>query len=94
MEASDWFNSNERQVIYEPLFLEQLEKLAIPQDRLDAALFGLEEAVSRHPEIFPDIPETSLAFARLVIYRDSPALRIFFKYDPAVVRLLFVEFDE
>lgn len=58
------------------------------------ALNGLDAAVSKHPEIFPKAKGTPFSCAPLVIYKDAPALRVFFTYDSVEVRIVCVEFDE
>ncbi len=78
----------------ERLFEEQLQGLAIDAQRLDDAIRGLDISLAKHPEIFPKASGTPFSFARLVVYRDTPALRVFFTYDATEVRLICVEFSE
>jgi hypothetical protein len=92
-EGGEWFFSARRDVRFEPLFDEQLKGLAVDPQWLDAAISGLDESISRHPEIFPKAPGTNISCARLIVYKDAPALRVFFTYDTTVVRVLSVEFE-
>jgi hypothetical protein len=93
-EGGEWFFSARRSVQFEPLFDEQIKGLAVDPQWLDDAMNGLDEAISRHPEIFPHAPGTKVSCARLIVYKDAPALRVFFTYDATVVRVLSVEFEE
>jgi hypothetical protein len=49
-------------------------------------------SLAENPEILPKAPGSPFSCARLVIYRDAPALRVFFTYDATQVRLICVEF--
>jgi hypothetical protein len=88
----DWFTSRERIVRYEPLFDEQVEQLGVQAQRLDDAIRGLEEALSRHPEIFPKVGGTPFSMARLLVYNDAPPLRVYFTYDATTVRVMCMDF--
>ncbi len=94
MEEDEWFASNARQIRQEPLFENQLNGLGVNVEWLDDAIRGLDTAVSKHPEIFPKAPGTPFSVARLVVYGDAPALRVYFTYDATEVRLICVEFAE
>lgn len=94
MAEDEWFTSNSRHVRLEPLFEDQLKGLAVDPQWLDDALLGLDISVAKSPEIFPKAPGTPFSCARLVIYKDMPALRVFFSYDATEVRLICVEFTE
>jgi hypothetical protein len=94
MPDDDWFTSNARHVRFEPLFDEQLKALGVDPQWLDDATVGLDLALAKHPEIFPKVPGTNLRCAKLVIYDDAPALRVFFTYDATEVRVICVEFAE
>ena len=94
MEDDEWFTSNARQVRSEPLYQEQLNGLGIDPQRLDDVIRGLDISLARHPEIFPKAAGTPFSFARLVVYRNTPALRVYFTYDATEVRLICVEFAE
>ena len=58
------------------------------------AQLGSVAEYAKHPEIFPGARGTPFSFARLVVYSDAPALRVFFTYDATEVRLICVEFAE
>jgi hypothetical protein len=94
MEGDDWFGSNARHVRFEPLFEEQLKGLGVDTEWLDNAVRGLDSALAKQPGIFPKAPGTPFSCARLVVYKDAPALRVFFTYDAMEVRLICVEFAE
>jgi hypothetical protein len=93
-DEEDWFTSNARQVRFEPLFDEQLKGLGVDPEWLDDAMVGLDLALAKHPEIFPKAPGTQLSCAKLVVYKNAPALRVFFKYDATTVTIICVEFAE
>lgn len=93
MEEHDWFTSPLREVRREPLFLEQIASLGIDSRKLEEALAGLDYALSKRPEVFPEVPFTP--FSRALLYiQDLPPLRVFFTYDAVQVRLICVEFAE
>jgi hypothetical protein len=88
-----WFFSARRTVAFEPLFDEQIKVLGVDPQWLDDAIRGLDEAIPRHPEIFPHAPGTRVSCARLIVYKDAPALPVFFTYDATTVKVLSVEFE-
>jgi hypothetical protein len=93
MGEPDWFTSAMREVRREPLFLEQIAALGIDQRSLEEALAGLDYALSKRPEVFPQAPFTP--FSRALLYiGDLPPLRVFFVYDAVLVKLVCVEFTE
>jgi hypothetical protein len=90
----EWFTSPLREVRCEPLFLEQLESLAINPKRFDEAMAGLEDSLSRSPETFPQVPFSPFSRALVNLYSDAPPLRIYFVYDAILVKLVYMEFAE
>jgi hypothetical protein len=93
MSEPDWFTSPLREVRREPLFLEQIAALGIDSRRLEEALAGLDYALSKRPEVFPQAPLTP--FSRALLYIEGlPPLRVFFTYDAVQVKLICVEFTE
>jgi len=94
MAEDDWFTSSDRDVQYEPLFDDQLKALGVDPQWLDDALNGLDTSLAKHPEIFPKAKGTPFSCARLVVYKDAPALRVFFTYDATTVKVVCVEFEE
>jgi hypothetical protein len=94
MADEEWFASGACEVRFEPLFDEQLKALGVDPQWLDDAITGLDISLAKHPEIFPKAPGTPFSCARLVVYKDAPALRVFFTYDATVVRVVCVEFAE
>lgn len=94
MAEDDWFTSDARHVRYEHLFDEQIKQLGVDPAWLDDAMVGLDLALAKHPEIFPKVPGTQLSCAKLVLYKNAPALRVFFNYDATVVKVICVEFAE
>jgi hypothetical protein len=94
MEDPEWFTSPLREIVREPLFLEQINGLGVDPKRLEEALSGLDYSLSKHPENFPQIPGTPFSRAALDIYQQAPPLRVFFTYDSVQVRLISVEFAE
>ena len=63
MDHPEWFTSPLREVQYEPLFLEQLDSLAVDTRRFDEAMAGLEDSLSKRPETFPQVPFTPFSRA-------------------------------
>jgi hypothetical protein len=61
---------------------------------LDDAMRGLDFALARNPDIFPKVPGTPFSIAKLVVYGDTPDLRVFFTYNAVEVALVCVEFAE
>lgn len=94
MDENEWFTSEVRVVRYEPKFEEQIASLGISPERLDDAMRGLDFALARHPEIFSKAPGTPFSIAKLVVYGDTPDLRVFFTYNAVEVALICVEFAE
>lgn len=94
MDENDWFTSKVRTVRLEPLFEQQIANLGIAPERLDEAIRGLDFSLARHPEIFPKAPGTPFSIAKLVVYGDTPDLRVFFTYNAVEVALVCVEFAE
>jgi hypothetical protein len=93
MNEPDWLTSPLRDVRREPLFLDQIASLGIDSRRLEDALAGLDYALSKRPEVFPQAPLTP--FSRALLYiEDFPPLRVFFTYDAVQVKLICVEFTE
>ena len=94
MGDDDWFTSTARHVRFEPLFDEQVKTLGIDPKWLDDAMVGLDLSLAKQPEIFPKVPGTPLSCAKLLVYKNLPALRVFFTYDATIVKLISVEFAE
>jgi hypothetical protein len=93
MNEPDWFTSPFRDVRREPLFLDQIASLGIDSRKLEEALAGLDYALSKRPEVFPQAPLTP--FSRALLYIEGyPPLRVFFTYDAVLVKLICVEFTE
>ncbi len=94
MEDDEWFAGNARHVRLEPLFEERLKGVGVDPQWPDNAIRGLDISLAKQPRIFPKAPGTPFSHARLVIYRDALALRVFFTYDATEVRLICVKFSE
>ena len=81
-----------REIVDEHGFLKKLEKLGVSAKRLDELLESLQLHLARRPELFPNVPGTTL---HRVVVNPFPGLRhlnLWFTYDDKTVT--FVEVDE
>ena len=53
MTDDEWFTSNARHVRFEPLFDEQIKGLGFDAEWFDDAMVGLDIALAKRPETFP-----------------------------------------
>jgi hypothetical protein len=81
-----------RDIFEEPLFSEQLDRLAVSFRRRDEILEAVGFALARHPEIFPKIPGTSLSAITVILYNNTPPVFFLFVYNEDRVTLVGVEF--
>jgi hypothetical protein len=92
--SEDWFTSPIRKVIREPLFLQQLDGLALSHRRINEVLSALEYSLARHPEMFIVQGLLDCGMVKTSFYPNAPALRILFTFTTTEVHLFAVEFAE
>ncbi len=56
---------------------EHVQAGSVDPQWFDDAMVGLDLALAKLPEIFPKAPGTNLSCAKLVVYKNAPALRAF-----------------
>jgi hypothetical protein len=83
---------NLRDVFEEPLFSEQLERLAIGYERLDTVMEGVVFELARDPERFPRIPGTCLSAVTLELFDGLPSVRFLFTFNNERVSLIAIDF--
>jgi hypothetical protein len=79
------------EIIEEPLYTEQINRLGIDWERLDDALTELQPAILLVPDIFPNVPGTKLRRVQIVGFPGVPPLSVFFAVVGNVAHLVAAE---
>lgn len=83
-----------RDVFEEPLFSENLERLAIGYERLDAVMESIVFELARDPERFPRVSGTCLSAVTVELFDGLPSVRFLFTFDDERVTLVAVDFGD
>ena len=81
-----------RDIVEEPLFAEQLEKLGVSFARRDEIMEAVSFSLARAPELFPRIEGTCLSALTVKFYDNMPSVRFLFTYNEDRVRLVAIDF--
>jgi hypothetical protein len=80
-----------REIVEELSYTSQLAALKIPYRAIDIAFERVSMAVSRRPEIFPEVEDTGIHRLRINGYSRFPDLDVWFAFDSKRVHLHYVE---
>jgi hypothetical protein len=81
-----------RDIFEEPLFSQQLDRLAVSFKRRDQIMESVGFVLARSPELFPVVPGTCLSALTITLYDNMPSVRFLFTYDDERVTLVAVDF--
>ena len=80
-----------REIVEQDSYKAQLSQLRISYRDLDFAFERVSVALSRRPEIFPEVSDTGVHRLRINGYGRFPSLDVWFTFDSRQVYLHYVE---
>ena len=85
---------NLRDIFEEPLFSEQMDALGVSYRHRDDIMSAISFVLARHPEIFPQVPNTCLSAVTVELYDGYPSVRFLFTFSEDRVTLVAIDFGE